>query len=375
MQERCMNQTILLHSLLNDQGGAARVSQLLQNSCRQAERGVRRTCEVADRSDETTQVIAPESVGQERRAGEILHIHSTASWADLLQGCQHNPSRTVITLHDTRLLTDGHLFLGTYAASHAEDGDISRQQCAPAGTGSVANLLQGVRPLLVAPSRWMAGMAREVFPDLNVAIVPNGVPWPAASKTLGHRVVSGGPIVLFVAHGGQQAHIKGGDSWQALWECIKANIPLCKGFFVGGERTEHQGDITILPYLPSHALASLMAKATLLVYPTRADNHPLVVLEAMAQKLPCIAFDVGGIPEQIRDGETGVLVRAGDEHDFVEQTIALLRSPSRCRRLGETAFQTGRQRFSLERMGAGYERIYARMEQEGEVRCDDRGSS
>ena len=92
-----------------------------------------------------------------------------------------------------------------------------------------------------------------------------------------------------------------------------------------------------------------------------ADNHPLVILEAMARQLPCVAFDAGGIPEQIRDGENGVLVPRGDDEALVEHVIDLLQHPSRCRRMGETAFQTGKKRFSLERMGAGYELGYEKM--------------
>jgi hypothetical protein len=45
----------------------------------------------------------------------------------------------------------------------------------------------------------------------------------------------------------------------------------------------------------------------------------------------------------------------------VEKAIELFNHPAACRRMGEVAWQTGKERFSLERMGAGYERVYTRM--------------
>ncbi len=358
-----VDRTILLHSLLDYQGGAARISRLLEAYCVQAGIKVRRTCEIADGSDAGSLLVQSGSVGRERGEGEIVHVHSTGSWIDLLQGLKRERVRPVITLHDARLLTGGCPFPLTCegwqkgCAGSCPQGLAGSAQQARA----VRTLILEVNPILVAPSRWMAVMAREVFPALKILVVPNGVPWSADRTSLVPNRFTMAPVLLFVAHGGEASRIKGGASWRSMWERIKKRVPDCKGFFVGGNGSGKQGDLTILPYLPPDVLASLMAECTLLVYPTLADNHPLIILEAMAQQLPCVAFDAGGIPEQIRDGENGVLVPRGDEEALVEHVIDLLQHPSRCRRMGETAFQTGKKRFSLERMGAGYERVYAKM--------------
>jgi glycosyltransferase involved in cell wall biosynthesis len=57
----------------------------------------------------------------------------------------------------------------------------------------------------------------------------------------------------------------------------------------------------------------------------------------------------------------GVLVCSGDSTALVEKAVELLKHPATCRRMGEVAWQTGKERFSLERMGVGYERVYMRM--------------
>ncbi len=59
-------------------------------------------------------------------------------------------------------------------------------------------------------------------------------------------------------------------------------------------------------------LHSLAAVADWFVHPTLYEGSSIVTLEAMAHGLPVIASDAGGLPDKVRDGESGVLVPAGD---------------------------------------------------------------
>lgn len=56
----------------------------------------------------------------------------------------------------------------------------------------------------------------------------------------------------------------------------------------------------------------LMANASIFVLPSRAENQPVAILEAMAMGLPVVASRIGAIPEQVADGETGFLVQPAD---------------------------------------------------------------
>ena len=58
-------------------------------------------------------------------------------------------------------------------------------------------------------------------------------------------------------------------------------------------------------------LAEAYAAADLMIYPSRADNQPLAILEAMACGVPAVGFDVGGVPELLGDGR-GLVVADGD---------------------------------------------------------------
>ncbi|WGW13471.1 glycosyltransferase family 4 protein [Saxibacter everestensis] len=78
------------------------------------------------------------------------------------------------------------------------------------------------------------------------------------------------------------------------------------------------GRITLLGAQPQHRVAELLGTADVFVAPCvhgsdgNADGLPTVLLEAMASGVPCVATGVTGIPEVIRDGETGILIQPGD---------------------------------------------------------------
>jgi glycogen(starch) synthase len=78
------------------------------------------------------------------------------------------------------------------------------------------------------------------------------------------------------------------------------------------------------------------ASANLFVLPSRFDSFPVVLLEAMAAGLPIIASRVGGIPEVIADGSTGILVPPGDVARLEEAMETALRDAALRRRLGQT---------------------------------------
>jgi glycosyltransferase involved in cell wall biosynthesis len=164
--------------------------------------------------------------------------------------------------------------------------------------------------------------------------------------------------VLFAAHGGEAAAYKAGGSWDALFAAVKARVPAAVGFFVGGREQGRAGDVVRLPYLDQASLGRLLAAADVLAYPTLADNHPLLILEAMAMGTPAVAYSVGGVPEQIEDGRTGRLVAPGHTAGFVAAVAGLAEHPAAATRLGGAAWQRGRTRFAAGRMTSDYLKIY-----------------
>lgn len=108
-------------------------------------------------------------------------------------------------------------------------------------------------------------------------------------------------------------------------------------------------------------VADLLAASDIVVLASRQDAFPTVLLEAMAAARPVAATRVGGIPEIVAEGETGVLVEAGDPEALAEAVDGLLRDPDRAAALGRAGRCRARTHFSTalwtQRLLALYERI------------------
>jgi glycosyltransferase involved in cell wall biosynthesis len=88
----------------------------------------------------------------------------------------------------------------------------------------------------------------------------------------------------------------------------------------------------------------LLSRLDVFTLPSRAENAPLVVLEAMASGVPVVAARVGGVPELVEDGDSGLLVEPENVDALTRAIDSLARSPSLRARLG----QRGRDRVATD---------------------------
>jgi glycosyltransferase involved in cell wall biosynthesis len=103
-----------------------------------------------------------------------------------------------------------------------------------------------------------------------------------------------------------------------------------------------------------------LEQADVFVLPSRGENLPLSILEAMAAALPVVASRVGGIPELVEDGVTGVLVEPGDADALARGLRDLLEDDERRREQGRQGSGRARERFGSERMIASFVDLYDR---------------
>ena len=119
------------------------------------------------------------------------------------------------------------------------------------------------------------------------------------------------------------------------------------------------GDRVLLPgVVPNRQVADYMRAADLLVHPSHAEGLPNVVLEAMASELPVIATTVGGIPEAVVRGETGLLFEAEDVQALEIHLRTLLDDRGLSLRMGQAGRSRVRERHSWERNAREHIRIY-----------------
>lgn len=107
-------------------------------------------------------------------------------------------------------------------------------------------------------------------------------------------------------------------------------------------------------------VASLLADADIFVLPSRNESMPNSILEAMATALPVVASAVGGVPELIEDGRTGLLWPPGDPRALADRLCRVMSEPELGTRLGAAARREAAARFSFARMVAEFEALYLR---------------
>lgn len=89
----------------------------------------------------------------------------------------------------------------------------------------------------------------------------------------------------------------------------------------------------------SLALRRWFAVADLLLLPSRAEGRPTVIYEAMASETAVLASDVGGVSEQVVDGETGAVIPPGDVDALADAVTSLVGDPDRLARMGEAGLE------------------------------------
>ena len=105
-------------------------------------------------------------------------------------------------------------------------------------------------------------------------------------------------------------------------------------------------------------LTTLYGAADVVVLSSRSEGTPLTLIEALASGRPAVATAVGGVPDVVRDGQTGMLVPAGDPEAFADAMLRLARDPSSRQAMGAAARADMRTRYSAARLADDLDALY-----------------
>ena len=105
-------------------------------------------------------------------------------------------------------------------------------------------------------------------------------------------------------------------------------------------------------------VAPLLSAADLFLLPTQSESFGLSALEALASGVPVIGTNAGGLPEVVRDGETGALCAVGDVDGMARAAIEILRDRDRWQAMSTLAARDARERFAMHDVVEQYESFY-----------------
>lgn len=303
------------------------------------------------------------------QGADVIHAHALEggwfSYPGLAGLSRRTP--TVLTLHDMWPFT-GHCSFsfecdrwrsGCGACPHPEVFPAVKRDSTAIEWRLKDAVWSRSRMTVVSPSRWLADLAAEsTLGRFDVRVIPHGIdtvefaprPREVCRRALG--IPEDRTALLFTAAslasrsvapstpggGGEPADRKGVELLLAALRAVPVELRArCSLILMGGDGQAMGGalradgyDVIDVGYVVSDPLKSFVySAADLFVFPSRADNAPLVVLESLACGTPVAAFDVGGLNELVRPGRTGTLAPPADVAALAAELAALVGDPGR----------------------------------------------
>jgi len=229
--------------------------------------------------------------------------------------------------------------------------------------------------LVVAVSKRMADTLRAAgFRPALVTHIHNGIDLRSAAATRRpeevRRELGIDPRALLIGTAGRLSPVKGHAALLQAARLILRHHPGAKFLVVGGGPLEAellasaarlQVDGACLFPGPRTDVLDLMSAMDIFVLPSLSEGIPMALLEAMALGKPVVATAVGGVPEVVRHGVSGLLVEPGDERALADACLDLARDRAWAARLGAGARRAVEEEFSHERSGQAIVEVYRRV--------------
>lgn len=312
---------------------------------------------------------------------DVIHLHWILGFLDYRSFFRSLPQGkpVVWTLHDMQAMTGGCAYdngcdrfaeecgacpqLGSHSASDLTHQIWQRKQ-------SVYSKLGAAQLHVVTPSRWLHDEVQRssLLKRFACTTIPNAVDTEifAPRNRATAREVVGVPqdakVVLIVADG---LHVPR-KGLHLLAEALHG-IEKERGLFLvslgPGQPPPMDGisRLQVESISNDRSLSFVYSAADLFVVPSLQDNLPNTVLESFACGTPAVGFAVGGIPDLIRPGVSGLLAKPRDPQDLRRAMLELLGDSERLRSMAGNCRRIACEEYSLEIQARRYESLYREM--------------
>jgi glycosyltransferase involved in cell wall biosynthesis len=231
-------------------------------------------------------------------------------------------------------------------------------------------LLVSCTDALVAPSKAFLEECLAVFPRMARAgmAIHNGVDLAelVPPPTAGPAPVQPPYVLCIAAHNKKkaldvllEAFAEIGDAHRGVRLLLVGDGPLRAQLEAQARALALGRRVEFLGQRDRAEVARLLHGCSIFVLPSRSEPFGMVVTEALACHKPVVASAVGGIPEIIEDGRSGVLVEPDNPRALARALARILDDHGLRERLGKAGYERVRQRFDCERMAAEYEHLFS----------------
>ena len=310
---------------------------------------------------------------------DIINLQFAWGFADYPSLMQLLPADipVVVTMHGLENFTGGCSYTAGCEGFQQQCGDCP--QLATRGPGDLSSkewkyrrgafsLRQPGNLHFVADSQWMAGEARRssLLKEFPVSVIYYGIDTgifrplnrPAARDAL--AIPSGAQVVGFAADSVS-------DERKGIRYLISALQSLQQKPFLLTWGRDRAAELDGFPglhlgHLESEHLSALVYNACdVFVMPSVEEAFGQTALEAQACGTPVVAFAAGGIPEVVRQRETGLLAKVRDIEELRGHIVKLLGEPSLRNSLGQKGVVHAGERFSFRINAENYIRLYSEL--------------
>jgi glycosyltransferase involved in cell wall biosynthesis len=210
---------------------------------------------------------------------------------------------------------------------------------------------------VIVPSRAVARfLVAHRFPAGRLHVVPNGIDLRRSEPGPAHEPLVVGTAAIL-------EHRKGVDV--LLDACARVDTPVRVEIFGDGSLRgdlEEQARVLGVDAQFHGRVDDVRARLEgldIFVLPSRDENLPMALLEAMAAAVPPVATRVGGVPELVVDGESGLLVAVDDVDGLAAAIASLAHDPAHRERIARRAAQRVANEFEAEALGRRMVSLYA----------------
>lgn len=284
---------------------------------------------------------------------DLLHCHyalphATSAWiAREMLRAQHRDVKVITTLHGTDITIVGQ--------------DPSFHQ--------ITKFSIERSDRLTAVSEYLRRETYSAFgcADCDVAVIHNfidpGIYNRSAHPPLLRKQIGEGPILMHISNFRRVKRVR---DVVGIFALVNKEIPSWLVMVGDGpdrseaeDETRRLGVENRVHFLGKiDNVAPLLASADLFLLPTSSESFGLSALEALATGVPVVGTNAGGMPEVVRDGETGYLCGVGDVKGMGAAALSILSDKRKWDAMSELGAADARARFSLDEIVSRYEHLY-----------------